>query len=135
VLDGQNIASYTGAQVLDPDGSKIGTVGQIYVEPQTGRPNWAAVKTGLFGMSESFVPLDEAEDVDGNLRVPFSKEFVKDSPRSTSDGGLSQEAEDRLYAYYRGDDAAGGDDTARDDADPRRDHIELENRGPGDDRL
>ena len=39
---------------------KLGRIGQIYVDDQTSDPTWVTVKTGLFGTSESFVPLNQA---------------------------------------------------------------------------
>lgn len=101
MISEQNIASLIGGNVTDTDGHKIGTVGQIYVDPDTGRPNWATVATGLFGTSESFVPLRDAETTpDGDLQVPYSKDQVKDAPRVDSDAELSDAEEDRLYEYY-----------------------------------
>jgi uncharacterized protein (TIGR02271 family) len=101
MISEQNIASLIGGNVTGTDGHKIGTIGQIYVDPDTGRPNWATVVTGLFGTSESFVPLRDAETTpDGDLQVPYSKDQVKDAPRVDSDAELSDAEEDRLYEYY-----------------------------------
>lgn len=108
MINEQNLNSLSGANVVDSDGHKIGTVGQIYVDSDSGRPSWATVKTGLFGTSESFVPLEQAEATGGDLRVPFSKDFVKDAPRIESDGELSEAEEDELYAYYRDSSRSGG---------------------------
>ncbi|WP_285116182.1 PRC and DUF2382 domain-containing protein [Leifsonia sp. fls2-241-R2A-40a] len=107
MISENNIAALIGAKVIDRDGDKIGSVGQIYVDPSTGRPNWASVRTGLFGTSESFVPLEDAvEDGDG-LRVPYEKSTVKDAPRIDDDAELSPQEEDQLYAYYHGSGASG----------------------------
>lgn len=95
-----NIAGLIGAKVVDRDGDKIGSVGQIYVDPSTGRPNWASVKTGLFGTSESFVPLEDALEEGDSLRVPYEKAMVKDAPRIEDDAGLSPAEEEELYSYY-----------------------------------
>lgn len=46
--------------VLSADGDKIGSVGQVYADDADGQPTWVTVKTGLFGSSESFVPLQDA---------------------------------------------------------------------------
>ncbi|GAA4193718.1 PRC and DUF2382 domain-containing protein [Microbacterium oryzae] len=108
MINEQNLNSLSGANVVDSDGHKIGTVGQIYVDSDSGRPSWATVKTGLFGTSESFVPLEQAEETGGDLRVPFSKDFVKDAPRIESDGELSEAEEDELYSYYRDSSRSGG---------------------------
>jgi hypothetical protein len=45
-----------GGNVIGSDGDKIGSIGQIYLDDQTGEPSWVTAKTGLFGTSESFVP-------------------------------------------------------------------------------
>lgn len=114
MINDQSINRLIGADVVDSSGDKIGSVGQFYVDPQTGRPNWATVKTGFFGMSESFVPLDDADDASGDLRVPYTKDVVKDAPRVDPDGELSDAEVERLYAYYQGPGstnagASGGD--------------------------
>lgn len=90
-----------GGNVVDNDGDKIGSIGQIFLDDQTGRPEWVTVKTGLFGGGESFVPLRDSEVSGDDVRVPFDKDKVKDAPRiSDSDGHLSEEEEGTLYRYY-----------------------------------
>ena len=103
-----NIAGLAGAKVIDRDGDKIGTVGQIYVDPSTGRPNWASVHTGLFGTSETFVPLEDAQEDGNQIRVPYEKSFVKDAPRIDEDAEISQQEEDELYSYYHSGAAGAG---------------------------
>ena len=116
-----NVASLIGATVTDLDGDKIGTVKQIYVDPRTGQPNWASVKTGFFGTAESFVPLDEAEAAEGDIRVPYSKDVVKDAPRLESHETLQDADEDNLYAYYHGT----GEESEVDDSADRTDGLET----------
>ncbi|UUL76074.1 PRC and DUF2382 domain-containing protein [Pseudarthrobacter sp. Fe7] len=89
-----------GGNVVGSDGSKIGSIGQLYADDDTGEPTWVTVKTGLFGTSESFVPVEGAHNQGEDLVVPFSKEHVKDAPRVDADGHLTPEEEDRLYTYY-----------------------------------
>ncbi len=60
-------------------------------------PEWLAVSTGLFGSRVSFVPLAEAQRDGDDIRVPYSKDQVKDSPNAEADGALSQDEESRLY--------------------------------------
>ncbi|WP_104181571.1 DUF2382 domain-containing protein [Arthrobacter sp. B0490] len=89
-----------GGHVLGSDGEKIGSIGQVYLDDQTGEPSWVTAKTGLFGTSESFIPLQGADVAGHDVRVPYSKHQVKDAPRVESDGNLSPEEEDRLYRHY-----------------------------------
>lgn len=100
MINTNNLGTLVGSDVVDADGDKIGTVGQLYVDADSGAPTWVSVRTGLFGMSESFVPIDQAEQTGDEIRVPFAKDFVKDAPRIDVDGALEQSQEDELYAYY-----------------------------------
>jgi sporulation protein YlmC with PRC-barrel domain len=118
MIDSNNAAALIGGTVVDNDGNKIGAVGQLYVDPASGQPNWATVKTGLFGTSETFVPLEPATADGDTIRVPYEKAFVKDAPRIEADGPLEPADEQRLYDYYRlgGESAASSraEDTSAD---------------------
>ena len=113
MISEQDISTIIGSNAVDNDGDKLGKVGQVYLDDQTGRPEWATVSTGLFGTSESFVPLAEATVSGGTLRVPYEKAKVKDAPRVDSDQGhLSPAEEEELYRYYGvGTGTAGYTDT------------------------
>ncbi|HEX5510536.1 MAG TPA: PRC and DUF2382 domain-containing protein [Actinomycetales bacterium] len=89
-----------GATAYDAGGDKIGKVGQVYFDDQTGHPEWVTVNTGFFGTSESFVPLREATFQNGDLRVPYDKTRVKDAPNIDETAHLEPEEEDELYRYY-----------------------------------
>jgi uncharacterized protein (TIGR02271 family) len=116
MISEQNIAGLIGADVVDTDNDRIGKVGQIYVDPSSGRPLWATVRTGFFGTSESFVPLEDATDTGEALQVPYSKEIVKNAPRVDADSELTDAEQDDLYAYYE-----VGDTTVRGSA-----HVDRE---------
>jgi len=90
-----------GGSVLGPGSEKIGKVGQVFLDDQTGEPEWVTVSTGLLGGAESFVPLADATVSGNDVLVSHSKDKVKDAPRvSDSDGHLSQDEEAELYRYY-----------------------------------
>jgi uncharacterized protein (TIGR02271 family) len=88
--------------VYDADGNKIGEAKHVFYDDATGRPEWVSVKTGLFGTSESFVPIREAVMVEEHLEVPYDKNMVKDAPNVDVDSGghLSEAEEHRLYEHY-----------------------------------
>jgi len=105
------IGTWLNRTVIDPSGSKVGTVTDVYVDDQTKQPDWLAISTGLFGTKISFVPLDGAR-VDGDdVIVAYDKDTIKDAPRTEADGALSVEEEQSLYAHYGRSYAApsGGD--------------------------
>jgi uncharacterized protein (TIGR02271 family) len=87
-----------GRDLVDRQGDKVGTIEELYLDQQTEQPEWAAVRTGLFGKKLTFVPIQDAEPSSGQVRVPFEKDQVKDAPRI--DGELSQQHEAKLYAHY-----------------------------------
>ena len=90
-----------GATAYGDDGEKIGKVGQLFLDDQTGQPEFVTVNTGFFGTSESFVPVADATFNGDRLVVPFSKDKVKDAPNVDLDGRhLDESEEQRLYEYY-----------------------------------
>ncbi|MGW2177611.1 DUF2382 domain-containing protein [Streptomyces sp. NPDC001732] len=89
-----------GLTVYDTDGEKVGSVGRVYVDDNTGRPDWITVKTGLFGMKESFVPLAGARRVGSDLHISHPKDRVKEAPRVDADAHLSVAEEEELYNHY-----------------------------------
>ncbi|MGY1640487.1 DUF2382 domain-containing protein [Geodermatophilus sp. SYSU D00703] len=108
------ISRVIGKDVYDQSGQKIGSASEVYLDDETGQPEWVTVRTGLFGTKESFVPIREADLTDDGLRVPVSKDAVKDAPKIDTDGHLSPQEEQELYRYYgldTGTGALGGVDT------------------------
>ena len=94
------VAEWRGSDAVDTDGEKIGTIEEIYLDSETGKPAWLAVKTGMFGSKVSFVPVAEISTAGGDVRVPYDQQQVKDAPKAEADGDLSQEEEASLYRPY-----------------------------------
>jgi uncharacterized protein (TIGR02271 family) len=93
--------SLRGATVRDRDGEKIGTVDELYFDQATDRPEWMTVKTGLFGMKTTFVPVEGAQpEGEDELRVPYEKDRVKGAPSIDPDHELTQGEEQELYSFY-----------------------------------
>ncbi|WP_282071739.1 PRC and DUF2382 domain-containing protein [Janibacter hoylei] len=98
-----------GGTVIDAAGEKVGKVGQVYLDDQSGQPEWVTANTGLFGTSESFIPLrGAAVHGDDEVQVAFDKSVIKDAPRVDADGHLDADDEAELYRYY-GIETAGAD--------------------------
>jgi sporulation protein YlmC with PRC-barrel domain len=68
-----------GESVNDASGHRIGKVTQVACEPNTLRPEWLVVKTSRFGRPR-LVPLDAAEESNGEIRLPFDRDTVLDAP-------------------------------------------------------
>jgi uncharacterized protein (TIGR02271 family) len=128
MIDDSRIDTLTGATVLDNDGDKIGSVGQVYIDPATGGAAWLTVKTGLFGTGESFVPATDASFEGEDVRVGYSKDFVKDAPRVDADAELDANDTDALYDYYgvgSNTDNAMTDDATADAMTRSEEHLQV----------
>jgi uncharacterized protein (TIGR02271 family) len=100
LIQREQILEARGAKILNRDGDKIGSIDDIYLDQDTGQPEWALVATGWFGTSGTFVPLAEAT-LDGNdIVVPYTSDQVKGAPTMEPDGELTQREETDLYNYY-----------------------------------
>ena len=91
---------FHGRTLIDGDGEKIGKIDELYYDAQGGQPEWALVNTGLFGTKKTFVPIRSASPAGEDLKVPVSKEQVKDAPRIDGDEELSESEERQLFDHY-----------------------------------
>jgi hypothetical protein len=96
----EQVRGWVGRVMVDRDGNRLGEITDIYLDGETERPEWAVVRTGLFGLRSSFVPLAEASDVDDQIQVLHARGLVKDAPNIEADGQLSEAAEAELYRHY-----------------------------------
>jgi len=131
----ETVAQWRGADVLDQDGDKVGTVEEIYLDQQTDQPEWALVKTGLFGSKSTFVPITTASQEGDDLRVPFEKDTIKDAPKIDPEQELSQDEERELYSHYGMSYGESESDTGLPEggAADRTDAEAREQGGPGQD--
>jgi uncharacterized protein (TIGR02271 family) len=126
--DMDTVRTWEGRTMLDRDGSRIGSIDAVYLDDQTGQPEWALVNTGLFGTKSTFVPLAQATQAGEEVRVPYDKQLVKDAPRVDPDGHLSEAEERQLWRHYGLDydrttrrRATGRDTVGQDTSGPRTD--------------
>ncbi|WJY68870.1 PRC and DUF2382 domain-containing protein [Corynebacterium auris] len=94
------IEDLASATAYDVDGDKIGAVKDVYVNDNTGQPDFVAVNHGLFGGSDSIVPLRGHTLRDGELHLAFPKDRVKDAPDLAEDGHLTQQDQEAFYRHY-----------------------------------
>ena len=98
----EELQNMEGRTAVDTDGAKLGKIGQVYVDDQSGQPLWVTIATGLFGNKETFAPLYGSRTEGGSLQLAVSKDMVKDAPGVEPDGHISDEENEALYRYYDG---------------------------------
>ncbi|WP_016935278.1 PRC-barrel domain-containing protein, partial [Rhodococcus sp. R1101] len=101
MISNDDIDTLARATAYGPDGDKLGRVGEVYLDNDTGRPAWITVVTGLFGTRRHFAPIDEAELDSSGVRLPFDKDTITGAPNIDENGELTPLEEDELYRYYR----------------------------------
>lgn len=95
----QQISELRGATVYDANREKIGSVEEVFLDEQTGEPEWVGLGTGFFGTKRVLVPLAGATPAEDGLYVPYPKDQVKDTPDIDADE-LSTDTEQALYSHY-----------------------------------
>ena len=99
-FDPATLDRWRALAIVDRDGSTVGTISEFYLDRETGYPTWALVNTGLFGTTQTFVPLVHAIEISDGLQVPYEKRHIKDAPRVDLHDELSPDEEATLFAHY-----------------------------------
>ena len=115
----QQIPRVLNNPLYDKRGSKVGDVKQVFLDDETGRPEWLGVQTGLMGTKQTFVPVSQAEWVSDHVEAGYEKDFIKQAPQVDVDpsGHMPATEEQQLYRYY-GLDWASGPEAAGAPAQP-----------------
>jgi sporulation protein YlmC with PRC-barrel domain len=100
MINEEQARSLVGSEMLDRDGERIGEITRVFLNDRSGEPTWVTVKTGWFGRSESFVPLNRVQLSGNELRAAYDTATIKDSPRFAGDQPLSPQDEDDLRGHY-----------------------------------
>jgi hypothetical protein len=99
-FDPATLDRWRALAIVDRDGTTVGTISEFYLDRETGYPTWALVNTGLFGATQTFVPLVHATEISDGLQVPYEKRHIKDTPRVDLHDELSPDEEATLFAHY-----------------------------------
>lgn len=95
-----NIRELQAATAWDIDGTKLGEVSQVHLDPGSGQPTWVTVPLGLLNSREHFVPLRGAHMEGGDVYLEFARDEIADSPEISADTELSAEEEEELREFY-----------------------------------
>lgn len=96
-----DVSSMPGKKISDQEENPIGEVKEIFAT-EDGFPMWVAVEMSQ-GMSKKrmvFIPLARIKDENGDLRVPYSKDKIAESPEIDGSDGISEECDFELRGYY-----------------------------------
>ncbi len=96
-----DVSALPGRKLTDQTDNPVGKVQAIYAMDD-GYPMWVAVAmtTGLIGRRTVVVPLARLKDEGGQLKVPYSKKRIGESPSVDDGDGISAECDRTLRDYY-----------------------------------
>jgi hypothetical protein len=87
-----------GRDVVDPHGHKVGTIDALFAH---GEDSWARVKLGVLGTDSSLIPLRDAQQEGGDVRIVYEREHVKAAPEVDLESEvLSDDDADSLHGHY-----------------------------------
>jgi PRC-barrel domain protein len=93
----EQVKSWGGKLLVDRTGQPIGTVTQVYTDDATGLPEWATTR---LGEATVFLPLKDAVEADGRIRVAVHRDDVAKSPAVVDKQHITPDEEARLYRHY-----------------------------------
>lgn len=89
---------WPGRDVLDSSGQRLGGVREIYLDRETGRPEWVLVDVD--DGDARFVPLADANVEAWSIKVAHTAEKIKSAPGIGAEPRIDQSEERRLYTHY-----------------------------------
>jgi hypothetical protein len=92
--------NWEGETVLDRAGEKIGTIEEVFLVEETGRPEWGLVKIGRVKSHTTLVPLIKADAVEKGVKLAYEKRLVEDAPLIDADGVPSEQQVNAVYRHY-----------------------------------
>ena len=96
-MDPKDIPGLFDAEVVGPDGEKVGTIQQIFADEVTGAATFVTV---LSQGHEYFIPVRGAEYSTSQVNVPFSRDLIETAPEASEEDDLSRDREAEVYGHY-----------------------------------
>lgn len=109
----EELRGLVGHEVIDVNGATIGYVDLVFVDDDSGRPEWIGLWNGVWETKPRvLVPLRGIEHVEDEIRVPWAKDVVQRAPSYDDEDdrglftddedviGISPEKERAAYAHY-----------------------------------
>ena len=99
-LDPETRERWRDMVVVDRESATVGTITAFFLDQVSGLPTWALVQTGWLGDRQAFVPLADAVEAGGEVRLPYTKTQVNQAPEIDPGGELSADHELALSGHY-----------------------------------
>ena len=108
--------SWKGFRLDDMGGAAAGKVEGVYVDEQSGEPEWLLARMGRFG-HHCLIPARDAVAAGGHVWVPFTRDQIRKAPKVEAGKPIGRDQEQELLNHYgvgTGEVGRGADLGARD---------------------
>ncbi len=98
----EDVTTLPGKKVTDQEQNPIGEIKEIYAIGGDGDAMWVSVEA-KFGMGDKrtvLIPLARLKDENGELRVPYSKDHIGNTPELDDPDTISPECDRALRDHY-----------------------------------
>ena len=98
----EDVSRLPGKKVADQEETPIGEIKEIYAIGGDGDAMWVSVEA-KFRMGDKrmvLIPLARLKDEDGELRVPYSKDHIGNTPKLDDTDRISPECDRALRDHY-----------------------------------
>ena len=99
-LDPETRERWRELVVVDRDAATVGTIAGFYLDRVSGLPTWALVQAGWLGDRRCLVPLADAVEAGGEIRLPYTKAQVHRAPQVGTGPELTADHELALAGHY-----------------------------------
>lgn len=95
-----DIQQIRSATAYCSNGSKVGRVGDVYVDDLSNEPAWVTISAGLFGTKTLFAPLLAARLEGDRLLLAYDKDVISGAPPIADSGHISDVEQQALIDYF-----------------------------------
>lgn len=104
--DADEVRCWIGSRLDEIGGTAVAKIEGFFADSETGRPEWLVVRLGRFGQ-HGLAPAREAVGVGGRVWVPYSRDAIKGTAKTSTKTPLTREAELELLKHFGADGDAG----------------------------
>ncbi len=95
----EEVVGWAGYKLDEIAGGNVGKVEGVYVDAESGKPEWLLSRMGRFGHF-CLVPARDAVAVAGHVWVPYARDQIRKAPKIEPKSGLTRAKEVDLLAFY-----------------------------------
>jgi hypothetical protein len=95
----EEVEAWKGHRLDEMTGANVGRVDGVFVDAESGEPEWLVARMGRFG-HHTLVPGRDAVEGVGHIWVPFTRETIRRAPKVDPITSLTANEERALLDHY-----------------------------------